>query len=97
MKRRVTVALTLGRKGGEGAERGATQSEARQLSLSSPPGRKVIDRNAIVEALSQLRDTLDRYLEEVNDLAMRNPSMPVARSYEEEYDEVPWPSDDEAP
>jgi len=60
-------------KSRQGAERGATQSEA-NTSPSLRPGVKVVDVNDVVEALTQLRDSLDRCMEVINDRVVSVPS-----------------------
>lgn len=58
-----------GTRAGRDAERGKTRRTA------ALPGSKVVDRDSVVEAFSQLRDELDRQLERVNDLVVTIPSL----------------------
>jgi len=82
--------LTTATKRLAGAERGDTAERGKeQVSFRTGRSRKVIERESVVEALLQLRDDLDRYLEELNDLVVCEPSPP-----DEEDDVWPIPDDE---
>jgi len=67
--------LTRRRLRREGSRAGATQSEALGRRTTASPGQKVVDRDALLETLTQLRDILDDYIERVNDLVVTIPSL----------------------
>jgi len=85
------MVLTKRTMAGEGSRAGATQSEAKRTPSPSPkPQRKVIDRDALVEVLSQLRDDVEEALERVNDLVYVIPQ-------EQFEDGTPIPTSNEYP
>lgn len=100
-RRMLTQPLTRGRLRGAGSRAGATQSEAQKVAgIQRPQPRmtKVIDRDAVLDLLSQLRDRLDQVSEQVNDLAVIFPSLQPVDGDEEIEDDCGdlW-SDDEEP
>lgn len=84
----------------EGSRTGATQSEALGRRTAALPGCKVVDRDTVVEAFSQLRDELDRLLERVNDLVVTIPSLQMQakalhKSLEADTMGSLWPEDED--
>jgi len=65
----IATGLTKSHKRGVGQTSGGDAERVKDTSRSAPIRIKVVDRDTVVELLSQLRDFLDTVLEEVNDRA----------------------------
>lgn len=89
--------LTKSHKRPAGAERGATAERGKMRVAVLPTGVKVVDRDTVLEVLSQLRDLVESYAEEVNDRAVVTPPKPRSRrltAEEQDAMEEEWLSAD---
>lgn len=90
MKTNRPSALTRGRITPQGPSGGDVE-RGKGRRTSYPSRVKVVDRDTVLELLSQLRDFLESCAEEVNDRVVTVPS----EQPELPYEDAPWPSDDE--